>query len=147
MLYILECMALGILCMHSGIDMKMYTTGEEPTTKEVGVCMLCWLLMALVVLFIGYWIRYAYKKKAYNNVNDNNLVKAKENVDKKMKFSFGLLYLLECLALGILCMHGGIDRNLYTTGKKATFKEVIISFASWAYLSLVLVSVVFIIYY
>lgn len=144
-LYVFECMALGILCMYSGIDMKMYTTGEEPTTKEVGVCMLCWLLMGLVVLFIGYWIRYADKKKAYNNVNDKNLVKANEDTAKKMKFSFWLLYLLECMALGILCIHGGIDRNMYTTSKKATFKEVMISFAGWAYLSLVVVSIVLIV--
>ncbi len=147
MLYILECMALGILCIHSGIDMKMYTTGNEPTNKEVGVCMLCWLLMGLIVLFIGYWIRYACKKKTYNNVNDKNSVITKENTAKKMKFSFGLLYLLECMALGILCMHSGIDRNLYTTGKKTTFKEVMICFAGWAYLSLIVLSIVFIICY
>lgn len=145
MLYILECMALGILCMYGGIDMKMYTTGEEPTTKEVGVCMLCWLLMSLVVLFLAYCVRYSSKKKVYNNVNNNNLVKAKEDAAKKMKFSFGLFYLLECMALAILCIHSGIGRNMYTTGEKATSKEVIISLACWAYLSLEVVSIVLIV--
>lgn len=144
MLYVLECMALGILCMHSGIDMKMYTTGEQPTLKEAGICLICWLFLSLVVLFFIYLIKYVRNKKAHYRSSDKNLAHIEDN-DARIKFSSGIIYLLECMALGILCMYSGFDRKLYTTGKKATFKEIIISFSCWVYLSLIIVAIVLIV--
>lgn len=125
MLYVLECMALGILSMNSGYGV-MYTTGKEPTWKEVGVCGLCWLTTSLIVLFIEYTITYFKGKKSSNSP----------------KFSYGFLYLLECMGLVVLCIFYGIDRNMYTTGKKFTWKEVVFNLFGWFILAFIIVCIV-----
>ena len=106
----------------------MYTTGQEPTWKEVGVCMLCWLTLSLIVLLIRYTIRYFKVKKTKDG----------------SKFSNGFLYLLECMGLVVLCIFKGIDRNMYTTGKKFTWTEVVLNLFCWLVLALMVVSIVLI---
>jgi len=138
-------MALGILCMHSGIDMKMYTTGEEPTFKEAGVCMLGWLIASLVLLFIIYVIRFRSKrKKCVSKKNYAEYDTNKEKISPTPKFSTGFLYILECMGLGILCAFRGADKKLYSTGSKVTRQEVAICLFSWFILSLIVVSIVLI---
>ncbi|MCM1546557.1 MAG: hypothetical protein NC033_05930 [Clostridiales bacterium] len=127
MLYILECMALGILCMYGGTDRIMSTTGEQPTWKEVGVCLLSWIIVFLVILFIVDLIKYILSKK--------------KKLDDRNDFVLGVLYILECMALGILCMHGGTDRKMYTTGNRATGKEVVYCLVGWLFVVLIIISI------
>ncbi|MGN0823822.1 MAG: hypothetical protein ACI4MB_01995, partial [Candidatus Coproplasma sp.] len=127
MLYILECMALGILCMYGGTDMIMSTTGEQPTWKEAGVCILSWFIVLLVVLFFVYLIKHILSKK--------------KNSSNNKSFISGLLYLMECMALGILCMLGGIDRKMKTTGCKATSKEVVYCIICWLVIVVFIISI------
>lgn len=128
MLYILECMALGILCMHSGTNRIMSTTGEQATWKEVGVCLLSWAVVLFVLLFTIYLIKYIIERKK-NLTNDRN------------NFISGFLYVLECMALGILCMHGGTNRKMRTTGNKITSKEVIYCLVAWLFVALIIISI------
>ena len=114
--------------MHSGTNRIMSTTGEQPTWKEVGVCLLSWIIVFLIIIFIICLIRYIIKKKKHL-ANDKN------------DFLLGFLYILECMALGILCMHGGTNRKMHTTGNKATGKEVVYCLVGWVFVGLIVVSI------
>ena len=125
-LYILECMGLGILCLNGGTDIKLNTTGEQPTWKEAGVCILSWFIVLLVILFFVYLIKYMLNKK--------------KNSSNNKPFILGLVYLLECMALGVLCMHGGTDRKMKTTDNKATSKEVVYCIICWLVIYVIITS-------
>ena len=134
MLYILECMALAILNMYGGTDRIMFSTGEHPTWKEVGVCTLGWEIVFLIGIFIAYSVRYLLKKK-------------KNLPSKKNEFLLGFLYVLECMGLGILCLRGGRNRKMYSTGEKATSKEIVYCVIFWLLLALMVASICLILIY
>ena len=145
MLYVLECMFLGIVCANGGMDIKMYTTGESPTWKEVGVCMLCWVVASFIGVFVSYLIRFRANRKKHSIIKDKTVTDSECRVALlKSKFSYGLLYCLECMALLFLCLRSGIKREMYTTGSKLTWTEVMVSLASWFLLSFTVLAIVLI---
>ena len=123
MLYILECMFYGLTCLYVGNDQPLQTTGEKITVNDVGVCLLGWSIVILVIFFVAYCIHFIAHKK---------------------KFSVGLLYIVECIGLGFLCLHGGTDVKLCSTGVKPSAKEVVFCIISWAYISLMIAAILLI---
>lgn len=113
--------------MHSGTDTIMSTTGEQPTRKEAGVCILSWFIVLLVILFFVYLIKHILSKK--------------KNSSNNKPFISGLLYLMECMALCVLCIHGGTDRKMKTTDNKATSKEVVYCLICWLVIVVIIISI------
>lgn len=145
MLYILECMFYGLTCLHGGNNKPLQSTGEALTRKDAGVCMLGWAIVVMLIFLIAYIINYlAHRNKADVNkdikLNENN----SKNLVLRKGFFNGLIYLAECIALVFLIMLGGTNRTLYSTGKRATKKEVAYCVIGWMYIFLIVVAIVLI---
>ena len=150
MLYILECMFLLLLSTTSGNVGTLKTTGKPATLKDLGVAMLGWVILGFLILIIIYTIKSIINRKNIKrNIIEQNDLKRDENNsvsnDLLNKKSYGLLYVIECMTFALICMVGGTDSKMITTGEKPTRKEIIISVIGWGVVIVtIIVAVVFI---
>lgn len=144
MLYFLECLILPFLSIHSGNRKPMYTTGQPPTMKEVWICVVAYIIIFLLIIFIIVLTK-SYKKKNYmkkGSIEYDECLKIQDKKIKSSKFYKKLSYFLECMALGILSLNGGMNRTMYTTGAKPSKKEILICSIGWLTIIIIVVSVI-----
>lgn len=147
MLYILECMARAIMATIMGYDGELITTGEKVTNKDVGVALLGWLVTILIVLIIVFLIKYLSQLNKINISKDNFANYQESNIKeqdlKKNKIVINpFMYVIECMALCVLCMHGGINRPMITTKQRPNSKDIVVAIVGWLYIGLVIIGIV-----
>lgn len=141
MLYILECMMRAIMAIIMGYDGTLITTGKEVTVKDIGVALLGWFITILIVLIIVYLIKYIIQLKK-QKITKDGINKNEQNFMSNKKVVNPFLYVLECIALCVLSMHGGINRPMITTGQKPKSKEVVVAISAWIYIGVIILGIV-----
>lgn len=63
MLYVLECMIMGLLSLAGGTDRVMYTTGEKQTRTDVWVSIFTWLVVFVIYFAIYFYIKHKRSKR------------------------------------------------------------------------------------
>lgn len=143
-------MFLLFLAIMPGDVGTLKTTGKPATLKDLGVAMLGWIILGFTILIVIYTVKSIInRKKIKRYESEQNDLKRDENAgvsnDLLNKKSYGLLYVIECMTFALICMVGGTDSKLVTTGKKPTGKEIITSVIGWGVVIVaVTVAVVFI---
>ena len=111
------------------------TTGNPLTFKDASVGILGWLIVAVTILLISHIIKFSKKKNKDKSSNSDNLevevLNEKRKKFRNSKILISIIYIFECMALGILCLHSGTDRIMYSTGEKVTRKEVVTCVCGW----------------
>lgn len=135
MLYILECMSLFFLAWTGNVG-TLKTTGNHATLKDLGVAMLGWVILAFVILIIIYTIKSIISRKKIEKYADEQNDSKHDNIaevsnDLLNKQSYNLLYVIECMTFALICMVGGTNRNMITTGKKPAKREILVSVIGW----------------
>ncbi len=126
--------------------MPLQSTGKAFTLRDFGVALLGWLIVLVIIFLIIYLIRYFVGKR---KISVNNRDKACERGDVcKDKFLTGgifsgIIYIFECLSLGITCFFGGLKRPMRTTGKIPTSKEISYCIMGWIIVVLIILSIIF----
>jgi len=64
MLYILECMIMGLASLAGGTDRVMYTTGEKQTRIDIWVSIFSWLVVFIIYTGIYLYIKHKRSKRA-----------------------------------------------------------------------------------
>ena len=143
--YVLECMLIVILAtVPGGSSRPMFTTGREPILKDAGVGLVGWWVLSFFVLCVAFLIWYLIKLKKHKNTVNNLEASNLDEQSSSKKVINPFLYILECMALCFLCMHGGINRPMITTGQKPKSKDVVSAISGWGYFILLIVGIILI---
>lgn len=134
-------MARAIMATIMGHDGTLITTGKDVTGKDIGVALIGWLITILIVLIIVYLIKYLIQLRKQKIANED-LNSSEQNSVNNKKIINPFLYVLECMALCVLSIHGGINRPMITTGQKPKSKEVVLAISAWCYVGLIILGIV-----
>lgn len=145
--YILDCMFYIFTCLHGGNNAPLQSTGEPFTLRDLGVALLSWLILMVIILLLIYLIKYSINKRKISSKEQDKKYSMDDVCKNKYLtrgFFSGIVYIFECILLGILCVHGGMKRPMYTTGKIPTSKDVSYCIMGWIIILLIFLSIIFI---
>ena len=157
-LYIFECMLIVLLGMGgpgggSTASNPLLSTSELPTTKDVCVGVLGWLVVLIIFTLLVSLISYLINLTVQKKKNPKRFLEPDEQAQARQlqqqtitttnsSFAKKLFYFLECLALGIICMVKGKNRPMASTHQPPTRKEVTTSVVGWLCILLIVLTVV-----
>ena len=148
MLYFIECM---MRCISNGPGWNvgpLSTTGKPLTFKDASVGILGWLVVAVTILLILHIIKFSKNKNQDKSSNSEKseieVSNEKGKKSRNSKILNSIIYIFECMALGILCLRSGTNRIMYSTGEKVTKKEVVICVCIWIVVAIYIADIILI---
>lgn len=126
--------------------MPLQSTGKAFTLRDFGVALLGWLIVLVIIFLIIYLIKYSVHKRKISVQSRNNVCETGDVCKDKFLtggvFS-GIIYIFECISLGISYFFGGLKRPMRTTGKIPTCKEISYCIMGWIIVVLIILSIIF----